>query len=226
MLVQIYEVTSPPEAAALCEMGVDHIGVMVGEGAFPREVPASRAAEIFAAVRAPSRSCALSLSADLEAIGRVVAAVRPDILHLGAAPQRLVPRDVGSLKARFPQIAIMRSIPVADETSLALAHAYAGLADMLLLDSYDPGDRQIGALGVTHSWELDRRIVASVPIPVVIAGGLGPGNVADAIRASRPAAVDSKTRTDKDDGSHTKDLAKVRDFVAAARAATSAESTR
>lgn len=46
---------------------------------------------------------------------------------------------------------------------------------MLLLDSHRPGDLQIGALGVTHNWDIDRRIVASVEMPVIIAGGLGPG---------------------------------------------------
>ena len=54
-------------------------------------------------------------------------------------------------------------------------------------------------------------------IPVIIAGGLGPDNVVDAIRAVRPVGVDSKTRTDKDDGSHTKDLQKVSQFVARAK---------
>lgn len=90
---------------------------------------------------------------------------------------------------------------------------------MLLLDSYDPGDRQIGALGVTHSWELDRRIVESVGIPAIIAGGLGPENVRAAIAASHPAGVDSKTLTDKADGSHTKDLERVAAFVRAVRSA-------
>jgi phosphoribosylanthranilate isomerase len=56
-----------------------------------------------------------------------------------------------------------------------------------------------------------------VKIPVIIAGGLGPDNVADVIMAVQPAGVDSKTRTDKDDGSHTKDLQKVRQFVAQAK---------
>jgi phosphoribosylanthranilate isomerase len=76
---------------------------------------------------------------------------------------------------------------------------------------------QIGALGVTHSWETDRKIIENVRIPVIIAGGLGPDNVSAAIKAVRPAGVDSKTKTDKDDGSHTKDLQKVRDFVAKAK---------
>jgi phosphoribosylanthranilate isomerase len=86
---------------------------------------------------------------------------------------------------------------------------------MLLLDSHCPGDVQIGALGVTHSWEIDRKIVESVRIPVIIAGGLGPDNVIDAIRKVRPAGVDSKTKTDKDDESHTKDFQKVKRFIAA-----------
>jgi phosphoribosylanthranilate isomerase len=54
---------------------------------------------------------------------------------------------------------------------------------MLLLDSHQPGDRQIGALGVTHSWDIDRKIVENVKIPVIIAGGLGPDNVVDAMSA-------------------------------------------
>jgi phosphoribosylanthranilate isomerase len=58
----------------------------------------------------------------------------------------------------------------------------------------------------------------SVSVPVIIAGGLGPDNVADAIRAVQPAGVDSKTKTDKFDGSHVKDLEKVRRFVSSAKA--------
>jgi phosphoribosylanthranilate isomerase len=64
---------------------------------------------------------------------------------------------------------------------------------------------------------LDRKIVQSVRVPVIIAGGLGPDNVIDAINAARPAGVDSKTKTDKHDGSHTKDLEKVKQFVLRAK---------
>ena len=141
----------------------------------------------------------------------------PAILHLGAAPQHLSPAQLRTLKAAFPKVSLMRSIPVVDESSIALARSYDGIADWLLLDSYESGDRQIGALGVTHSWELDRRIIESVRIPTIIAGGLGPENVQEAIRVARPAGVDSKTKTDKSDGSHTKDLQKVSAFVKAAR---------
>jgi phosphoribosylanthranilate isomerase len=59
-------------------------------------------------------------------------------------------------------------------------------------------------------------IVAEVGIPAILAGGLGPDNVAAAIAAVRPAGVDSKTRTDRADGTG-KELDMVREFVAAAK---------
>ena len=217
MIIQIYEVSTPAEARALGAMGVDHIGVLIGEGSFPREQTIEKAHEIFAAIPAGSKGCALSLSHDVDLIVRLTAALLPNILHLGAAPQHLSPAQLRTIKAEFPKVSLMRSIPVVDESSIALARSYDGIADWLLLDSYESGDRQIGALGVTHSWELDRRIIESVRIPTIIAGGLGPENVQEAIRVARPAGVDSKTKTDKSDGSHTKDLQKVSAFVKAAR---------
>jgi phosphoribosylanthranilate isomerase len=217
MIVQIYEVTTYAEACALGTIGVDHVGVLVGDGSFPREQTIETARGIFAAIPAGSKGSALSLSHDVDLIARLTAALLPDILHLGAAPQHLSPSQLRTLKAEFPKVSLMRSIPVIDESSIALARSYDGIADWLLLDSYESGDRQIGALGVTHSWELDRRIIESVRIPAVIAGGLGPETVQEAVRVARPAGVDSKTKTDKSDGSHTKDLQKVSAFVKAAR---------
>jgi phosphoribosylanthranilate isomerase len=87
-----------------------------------------------------------------------------------------------------------------------------------LLDSHKPGDIQIGAQGVTHDWSVSARIVQAVRAKVILAGGLGPGNVADAIARVAPFGVDSKTRTDRDDGKG-KDLERVRKFVARAKPA-------
>jgi phosphoribosylanthranilate isomerase len=213
MLVQIYEIATPDEARALAELGVDHIGVLVGDGSFPREQSIDGARRIFSAISPPSKGVALSLSADTKLIERIVSELKPAILHLGAASELLTPAAARQLKKRHGAVTLMRSIPVFDAKSVAMAQSYDGIADMLLLDSHRPGDVQIGALGVTHSWQIDRAIVEGVGIPVIIAGGLGPDNVIDAITAVRPAGVDSKTKTDKDDGSHTKDLQKVKRFV-------------
>jgi phosphoribosylanthranilate isomerase len=218
MLVQIYETSSPEEAKALSDLGVDHIGVLVGDGSFPREQSIATAGQILSAVPPPSKGSALCLSADLNLIEQIVLSVKPSILHLGASTALLRPEHVEELKRKFASLVVMRSIPVADDESISIAKSYDGIADILLLDSYTPGDPQIGALGATHSWGLDREIVENVKIPVIIAGGLGPDNVCDAIRAVQPAGVDSKTKTDKRDGTHTKDVDKVRRFVSKAKA--------
>ena len=216
MLVQIFEVQTPEEAAALARLGVDHIGVLVGDGAFPRELSITQTKAIFAAVPAGHKRVALSLSADLEQVTRVVEETKPDIVQVQAEIEDFPTTMTCMLKTRFPQIPIMRAIPVIDEASIEVAGSYRGVADFLLLDSWDPATGQFGALGRTHDWSLSRRIVDDVGTPVILAGGLGPENVAAAIAAVRPAGVDSKTRTDRLDGSG-KDLAKVEAFVTAAK---------
>jgi phosphoribosylanthranilate isomerase len=218
MLVQIYEIGDPEEARAVAALGVDHVGVLVGNGDFPRERRPQAARAIFAALPARVKRVALSLSSDPAAIARVIEETAPDIIHAGAAAERFGPEASAELKRRYPGVKLMRSIPVTDDSSIAFAKAQEGIADFLLLDSHAPGDAQIGALGRTHDWRISRRIAASVAVPAILAGGLGPDNVADAIRAVAPAGVDSKTKTDRADGSHAKDVAKVRAFVQAAKA--------
>ena len=219
MLTQIYEISAPEEALAISQIGIEHIGILVGNGEFPREQSLEAAAEITGAVRPPSKVSALFLTSDISLIEAWAGRLRPAIVHLGAAPELLSPKHAASLKHKLPGMLLMRSIPIVDEASIALARSYERIADFLLLDSHRESDRQIGALGVTHDWSISRRVVETVKIPVILAGGLGPNNVAEAIRAVRPAGVDSKTKTDRD-GSHQKDLDRVRRFQEAAWAAT------
>ena len=217
MLTQIYEISSPDEARAISEIGIDHVGVLVGDGEFPREQPLARAAEIAVAISAPAKFSALFLTARTDFIVQWALDLKPAIVHLGAAPELLGSAEAAAIKAALPGIMIMRSVPVYGEESVDIAKAYEGLADYLLLDSHRPSDKQIGALGVPHDWSISRRIVEMVRTPVVLAGGLGHDNVAQAIPMVRPAGVDSKTKTDKDN-SHTKDVERVRRFHEAAHA--------
>lgn len=218
ILVQIYEVTSPEEAGALARIGVNHIGVLVGKGKFPREQSHVAARQIFAAVAPPAKKLALSLADQFEEIAEVVTETHPDILHLGTRPDALPPAQVSELKAMFPNLKIMRTIPVRDHNDVAIARAYEGIADFLLLDTWKSGEPEIGACGLVHDWAISRRIVSEVNIPVILAGGIGPENAAEAIRVVKPAGVDSKTKTDMPGGA-AKDLEKVRAMVQASQIA-------
>jgi phosphoribosylanthranilate isomerase len=223
-LVQIYEVTTPEEASALAGLGVDHVGVLVGKGRFPREQTYAATREIFKAVPASAKKVSLSLAHEIAEIAEVVEETRPDILHLGTRPETLTPSQVAGLKTRFPNLKIMRTIPVRDESDVAVARTYEGIADFLLLDTWKSGEPEIGACGLVHDWAISRRIVTEVNIAIILAGGIGPENASDAVQLVNPAGVDSKTKTDLPDGS-AKDLQKVRAMVQAVRQAASSTAT-
>ncbi len=216
MIIQIYEITNPTEARAIADLGVDHIGVLVGKGNFPRELNFVQTRGIFDSLAGQSKGIALSLAPVAEEIIEVVENTHPDILHIGAPPDMILPDDIMTLKSCFPELPIVRSIPIVGKESLDLAKSYEDVADWLLLDTYQEGDQQIGAVGKIHDWQISKLIAASVKTPVILAGGLGPDNVLEAINIVRPAGVDSKTKTDRADG-RSKDLEKVRKFVEVVR---------
>ena len=87
------------------------------------------------------------------------------------------------------------------------------MSDWLLLDTEHSETGVVGASGQVHDWSWSRAAVEAVDVPVILAGGLGPDNVAAAIEAVRPAGVDSETHTGRDDDRRRRDPEKVRRFM-------------
>jgi phosphoribosylanthranilate isomerase len=96
------------------------------------------------------------------------------------------------LRDALPGISIVQVIHVVGETSVREAVEVSPHVDAILLDSGNPSlaVKQLGGTGRRHDWNLSRRIVESVAVPVFLAGGLRPENVAEAIAQVRPFAVD------------------------------------
>jgi phosphoribosylanthranilate isomerase len=124
------------------------------------------------------------------------------------------PETVRSVKAALPGVEIWKVLNVRDENSVAKAKEYENVADAITLDSVPKGDQK-GGTGETHDWTISKRIVESVSTPIVLAGGLNPENVIDAIRAVHPYAVDVNSGVSDPDGS--KDIEKVKAFIIATR---------
>ena len=221
MKVQIYTMKTVDEARAVVALGVDHVGVTPSDLGLPGEVDLATARAIADAVRNLAVSVALSVDSDLAAIERMVLTVRPDILHLCGLKGTLPPDAVRTLRERLPNVPIMQAISVVGPEALDAALAYAKVADYLILDTQAPDIAGIGASGITHDWSISREIVRRVKIPVILAGGLSPENVADAINVVRPWGVDSLTHTNRvlPGGGFRKDLDRIRQFVVAAHEA-------
>ena len=105
----------------------------------------------------------------------------------------------------------MKAVHVMDASAVDTAQQAAAYADAIILDTRTP--EQLGGTGLTHDWSISAKIVPSVEIPVILAGGLTPENVGAAIHQVHPYAVDVHTGVKKN---NIRDALKTKTFVEAA----------
>ncbi len=123
--------------------------------------------------------------------------------------------DIVQIRLTSPSVKIIKAIHVLDGSSIQRAKQFESVVDYILLDSRTP--TKLGGTGLIHDWGISREIVTSVKVPVILAGGLTPGNVASAISTVRPFGVDVNTGTKGENGE--KSEKKIKDFVQNARGA-------
>lgn len=221
MITQIYSIQSVEEALACVDAGADRIGLLVGkkDGEFPCAVTEEEAEKIFQAIGNSAVKVLISVLDNETAILEQTRRLMPDVLHLCAnfTGNRQFREK---LKECTPNVLLMEAVGIdTDYSAVDEAKEKAEYADILILDSISKVVPGVGAAGVTHDWNIDKRIVESVKIPVILAGGLGPDNVEEAILKVHPFGVDSLTKTSvKKNGKLIgKDIEKVREFCERAK---------
>ena len=242
LIVQIYEVQTPSEAENLMAMGVDHIGsVIVSREAW--KVPSIRDT-VNLVQGIGGRSSLIPLFDDLETICFMLDYYHPDIVHFCEAialengPGALCKKILllqKNIKKRFPEIQIMRSIPIPQPQvpnqgeTLELMRMFEAVSDYFLTDTLivkslgsifnvQPVKGFVGITGKTCNWDVATQLVQSSHIPVILAGGITPDNVFNGIMKVMPAGVDSCTGTNALDAEgrsirFKKDLEKVKHLV-------------
>lgn len=217
-IVQIYSLTAAADVRALVDLGIDHIGFAVDEAGVPAGITTTVGRALFDLVPDHVATVSLTVRTDVDAILEKVHTVPPDILHLCPATDAISVDDQIAIRDGLPDgVALMKAIEVDGSDAVAAARRYAPASDYLILDSATPTVPGVGAAGVTHDWSVSREIVETVDVPVILAGGLGPDNVAEAIRTVRPAGVDSYTHTSR--SPDRKDIDAVAAFARNAHAA-------
>lgn len=187
--VKICCISSVAEAEAAVAAGADAIGLVSAMPSGPGVIAEALIAEIAAA--APPALGTFLLTSAVEPAA-IIAQQRRCGVNTIQLCDALDPRAYPALREALPGIALIQVIHVRGESAVAEAVDIAPAVDGLLLDSGDPTRRvkELGGTGRVHDWSLSRRIVAAAPCPVFLAGGLNPGNAADAIGAVRPHGVD------------------------------------
>lgn len=187
--VKICGITSREDLDLVVGAGADAVGLVVDvDVETPREIEPDLAVEL-ARATPPFVTTVLVTMPDVpESTVELAARIQPDIVQIHGAS---TPGDLAYLSANV-------SGDVIKAVSPEEASTYETVADALLVDSLD--EDGAGGTGRTHDWDRTRKLVESLSAPVVLAGGLTPENVAEAIGTARPFAVDVASGVEKRPG--------------------------
>ncbi len=240
MIVQIYEIQTPEEAARCIEMGVDHVGsVLLPEAGWKNQALKET---LGMTNGTPSKNTLIPLFRQMDVLFRILDYYRPDVIHFCESLTDNLGRETeldqyveaqSRIGEKFPEMKIMRSIPIPLENStpgfpsLEIARKLEPVSDFFLTDTWIKDAPVQGFIGITGrpcGWRTARDLVLQSKIPVILAGGLSPENVRDVMVKVEPAGADSCTQTNKRDKEGNpvrfkKDFERVKKFVQEVRRA-------
>lgn len=197
-------ITNVDDAHRAAEAGAWALGMIFWEGS-PRRCDPAEAAVIGASLRRTLELAGVFVNATLEEIDALVQGAGLSMVQLHGDEGPVFCTEV----ARRTGAKVIKAVRVQSRATLQAASAFR--TDFLLLDAHVEGVP--GGTGQTIDWELVKR--ANLRAPVILSGGLNPDNVAAAIAATEPFAVDVASGTESAPG--VKDPAKLQAFYEAVR---------
>ncbi len=205
--VKICGITNLADAQAALAAGADALGFVFVPGT-PRYVTPEQAAAIIRELPPFVAKVGLFVDADTRMVAETIARSGVDTIQLhGDETPEFARQFHGAVK-------VIKAFRIRGPETLALLPTFADAADALLLDAYVPGVP--GGTGARFDWE--HAVSAKIGgRPIILAGGLTPENVAGAVRAVKPYAVDVSSGVEFAPGK--KDSTKVGEFVRAAKSA-------
>jgi len=209
--VKICGIKNAEDALAAAGAGADILGFHVGLVGARAPLESENVAKIIAGLPDSVASVMVTSVAEPDELIELARATGAKIIQLyGDA----TPGTILKVKKALP-VQVWKVLNVSDEGSVAEAKKYEGSADAIALDTLNKETGVRGGTGKTHDWNISRKIVESISIPVILAGGLTPDNVAEAIKTVHPAGVDVNSGVSNPD--RTKNLEKVMMFVERAK---------
>jgi len=207
--VKICGLTRRQDVDAAVAAGAAYIGFVFFPKS-PRNVDLDTARDLAAGVPPGICKVALTVDATDADLDRLLGRVPIDMLQLHGAE---TPERVAALRARSG-LPVMKALGVAEAADLPKIDAYAAVADQLLIDAKPPKEAVLpGGNGIAFDW----RLIAGRrwPLPWMLAGGLTPQNVSEALRLTGARQIDVSSGVEAAPGA--KDPARIRDFLAAVR---------
>lgn len=213
MRAKICGIRNEQDARTVIQAGADAVGFLVGITHLAEDqISKQSAKEIIAGLPPFVSSVLVTHLTDASEIVRLASYLRVNTVQI----HDYIPASaVDAVRRQLPCCKIIKAIHVLEEAeALALLHEFENHCDAILLDSRTK--ERLGGTGKTHDWHISAKIVARSKIPVVLAGGLHPDNVYDAVRTVNPYAVDVNSGVEL---KGYKSYEKIRRFIDEARRA-------
>ncbi len=207
--VKICGLTEASGVQAALEAGADMLGFVFADNS-PRTVTPAQAAALAEPARGKAKIVAVLVNPGDKKLKKIVDQLAPDYLQLHG---REKPERVRTIWKKF-HIPVIKAFAVSNAHDVADANRYARTAAMFLLDARPPkGTAQTGGHGQAFDWDILQG--ARLEKPWLLAGGLTPQNVSQAIASTGAKAVDVSTGVESTPG--IKDAEKVAAFIRAAK---------
>lgn len=207
-IIQIAGIIDLEEAQMLMELGIEYLGFPLRLPVHKEDLSEEEAAEIIKYINPPHKAVLITY---LNKADEIIAFcdklnVKNVQLH---GPINL--EELRKIKSFRPDIEVIKSLVIHKDNLPELeviVRTHSQYIDMFITDTYDPTTGASGATGKTHDWNISKHLINISPKPVIIAGGLNPDNVRQAIIETKPAGVDVHTGIEAANGRKDVELTK------------------
>ena len=187
--IKICCISSVEEAKMAIAHGADALGLVGKMPSGPGPIPDFEISRIVKTIHPPIASFLLTCEQTVEGIIQHIKKTNTNTVQL---VDKVIDGNYAEIRTAFPYLNIVQVIHVNGKESIEQALGVQKYVDAILLDSGNPIEKikTLGGTGNTHDWEISKKLVNKVSVPVFLAGGLNAGNVKQAIKKVQPFGVD------------------------------------
>lgn len=183
--VKICGITREEDLAVAVAAGADAVGFLVGVPSSPRNLTLERAERLLKQVPVFVDSVVVTVPGSIDSLGKIYNRLRPTAIQIHGEK----PFQASVIREKIRDVRLIKTVYVKTGNVTTAVIEDSKAFDAILLDSFTK--EQYGGTGVVHDWELSRQIKQTIePTPLILAGGLKPENVKEAILTVQPYAVD------------------------------------
>lgn len=183
--VKICGITREEDLAVAVAAGADAVGFLAGVPSSPRNLTLERAERLLKQVPVFVDSVVVTVPDSIDSLVKIYNRLRPTAIQIHGEKQF----QASVIRNKIGDVHLIKTVYAKTGNVTAAVIEDSKAFDAILLDSFTKG--QYGGTGIVHDWELSRQIKQTIePTPLILAGGLTPENVKEAILTVQPYAVD------------------------------------